>query len=199
MLLELAAFSRESLYQQATILLGTDCNDEWYLAHFETVNIMCVSQYTFGRKCLDDFESLLTSIESRKKDLELELEEQHAKRAKLDPGQEDKLDATVEDQNLDGFSQAGMAPFLEMGEGSSQAEIDKALETEAELHRLANALFKSPLSDGVRPTVPEWALARNKVPSYYMMNENIKQQTLPAKNTTSCSVDGSSCPLYSTL
>lgn len=34
------------------------------------------------------------------------------------------------------------------------------------LHRLANALAESLLSDRVRPSLPEWSLTKNVVPSY---------------------------------
>ena len=59
MLLQLAAFSRESVWGQSTILLGTDGNKKWYLVQFEALNSMLITQYYDGRECLNEFESLL--------------------------------------------------------------------------------------------------------------------------------------------
>mmetsp|Transcript_8054 Transcript_8054/g.16999 ORF Transcript_8054/g.16999 Transcript_8054/m.16999 type:complete len:387 (+) Transcript_8054:495-1655(+) len=162
MVLQLVALSLASTWKRAVVLLGTDGNRKWFLVHFTAFTKMAVSQYTNGRQCLNDFESLLTSMDSRKAELEAEVT-QHAKRAKLAPVLEGgHLEA---EQDLGGF----FPPLRDTdGAGESQEAVDRAIENEAFLHRLANALAESPLSDGVRPSVPEWALARNVVPSYYM-------------------------------
>jgi hypothetical protein len=184
MLLQLAAFSRESTWGRATVLLGTDGNKKWYLLYFEKYNSIRLTQYEDGRKCLEQFEYFLESIESRQADLEAT----RPKRARLDALHEEELEETVREQNLEGFSQSGVGlspkkggqssqeevnkaleneACLHRGQ-SSQEEVNKALENEAFLHRLANALAESGMSEGIRPTVPEWSLAKNKVPSYYM-------------------------------
>lgn len=150
LLLQLAAFSNESSYRRATVLLRTDGNKSWYLLHFKSWNKICVTQYKSGRKCLKELQNLLKSIDDRKELLE--------KSSRKRP----PLDSIAEDQNLAGFS---------LSDGTNQGnqeDVDKAMEKEASLRQLANALAQSPLSDGVRPTIPEWALARNVVPSYYL-------------------------------
>jgi hypothetical protein len=154
MILQLAAMSLQSIYNQSVVLLGTDCNSKWYVAHFEGKNMIQVQQYLHGRKCLDDFEGLLVSIHSRYKTLEAV----NLKRQKSEHAGE---------QDLSGFQEAtvtGLAPPT----GSGQAVVDEALNNEAFLHRLANSLAESPMGNGERPTIPEWALAKNRVPFYYM-------------------------------
>lgn len=111
-------------------------------------------EYSDGRQCLNEFESLLQSIGTRSAKL------QSSKRAKLAP--------VSEEQALTGISSPGYASLPGAdGAGGSQVAVDKAIENEALLHRLANALAESPLSEGVRPSLPEWSLAKNVVPSYY--------------------------------
>ena len=160
MLLQLAAFSRQSTWGQSTVLLGTDGNTKWYLVQFEAFNSMSLTQYSDGRQCLNEFESLLKSFETRSAKL------QSSKRAKLAPLSEEQ---SAIEQTLTGISPPGYASLPGTdGAGGSQEAVDKAIENEALLHRLANALAESPLSDGVRPSLPEWCLAKNVVPSYYM-------------------------------
>jgi hypothetical protein len=164
MLLQLAAFSRESTWGQSTVLLGTDGNKKWYLLYFEKFNSICLTQYKDGRKCLERFEYFLMCIKSR----QAELEKARPKRARLDAVQEQEFGESLQEQDLEGFPQAGGASLPEEGGQSSQEEVNKALNNEAFLHRLANALAESAISEGIRPTVPEWSRAKNKVPSYYM-------------------------------
>ena len=141
------------------MLLGTDGNEKWYLLHFEAFNGMSLTQYIDGRQCLNEFESLLKSLKTRGAKL------RDIKRANLAPVSEDKLEV---EQNLTGVSSPGYTSLLADGAREGQEAVDKAIENEAVLHHLANALAKSPLSDGVRPSIPEWSLAKNVVPSYYM-------------------------------
>lgn len=160
MLLQLAAFSRQSTWGQSTVLLGTDGNEKWYLIKFEAFNSMSLTQFKDGRQCLNEFESLLKSLETRGAKL------RNSKRAKLAPVLERQLEV---EQNLTGLSPPGYASLPGTdGAGANQEAVDKAIENEAVLHRLANALAESPLSDGVRPSLPEWSLAKSVVPSYYM-------------------------------
>ncbi|KAL3903270.1 MAG: hypothetical protein SGILL_010508 [Bacillariaceae sp.] len=157
MLLQLSAFSRESSWEQATMLLGTDGNTKWYLLHFNAFNSMSLTQYKDGRQCMNDFELLLKSTKTRAASLK------SSKRAKLASVPEEQLE-----QDLTGIPSPGSASLPGTdGVGGGQEAVDKAMENEAFLHRLANALAESPLSDGVRPTLPEWSLAKNVVPSYY--------------------------------
>ena len=159
MLLQLAAFSRESVWGQSTILLGTDGNTKWYLVQFEALNSMLITQYVDGRECLNEFESLLKSLKTREAKL------RDSKRAKLAPVLEEQFQS---EHHLPGASTPGTASLAWTdGAGEGQDAVDKAIENEALLHRLANALAESPLSDGVRPSLPEWSLAKNVVPSYY--------------------------------
>ena len=118
---------------------------------------MLLTQYRDGRQCLNVLESLLKSTEARAAKL------QSTKRAKLASVPEEPLQ-----QDLSGVSHPDISslPGTDGVDGGQEA-VDKAMENEAFLHRLANALAQSPLSDGVRPSLPEWSLARNTVPSYY--------------------------------
>jgi hypothetical protein len=59
------------------------------------------------------------------------------------------------EQDLTGF---------EDGENDAR---DKAIEDEHYLRRLAEALGDLAGGDEHRPELPEWALAKNKIPSYY--------------------------------
>jgi hypothetical protein len=102
------------------------------------------------------------------KSRQAELEKARPKRARLDAVQEQEFGESLQEQDLEGFPQAGGASLPEEGGQSSQEEVNKALNNEAFLHRLANALAESAISEGIRPTVPEWSRAKNKVPSYYM-------------------------------
>jgi hypothetical protein len=156
MVLQLAAISLQSIYKQSAVLLGTDCNTRWYLLHFERPNIIKIQQYAHGRKCLNDFEHLLVTIKSR-------YDELHAVKTKP------QKSAYVDEQDLTGFQgEASPTTGCVPPTGSSQKSIDEAVNNEAFLHRFASFLAESPLGDGERPTIPEWALAKRNVPSYYM-------------------------------
>jgi hypothetical protein len=156
MILQLTAMSLQSIYKQSVVLLGTDGNLSWYLVHFEKRNMIQVQQYKYGRKCLDDFEALLVSIKSRYETLKA----MNPKRLKSEHAGE---------QDLSGFQEAtAITAGLVPPTGSDQAVVDEALNNEAFLHGFANFLAKSPMGDGERPTIPKWALAKNRVPSYYM-------------------------------
>lgn len=123
------------------MLLGTDGNEKWYLIHFEALNSMSLTQYNDGRQCLNEFESLLKSLETRRANL------RGSKRVKVALVSEEHLEV---EQNLHGTSAPGYASLSGAdGAGGSQEAADEAIENEALLHRLANALAESPLSDGV--------------------------------------------------
>ena len=104
---------------------------------------------------MNDFEALLANIEERKAALE-EARKKHFKMmaAIREEGEEE--------QSLSGFGVEG--PGQGVGDEASQAEVDRALENEAFLHCLANQLAEVYEE---WPTIPEWALAKNKFPSYY--------------------------------
>jgi len=134
--------------------MGTDGNSKWYLLHFNAENYITLTQYADGRQCLNDFETLLKSTSARAATLN------SSKRPKLTTVAEEELE-----QDLSGFPKTEVASLS--GKDGGQDAVDKAMENEAFLHRLANVLAESPLSNGVRPTIPDWALAKNKVPTYY--------------------------------
>ena len=114
-----------------------------------------VQQYVHGRKCLDDFEDLLVSTKSRYDVLQAV----KTKRQKS---------VHAGEQDLTGFQDERSATTgLVPPAASGQRTTDEALNNEAFLHGLANFLAESPMGNGERPTIPEWALARRNVPSYY--------------------------------
>ena len=115
-----------------------------------------VQQYFYGRKCLDDFEDLLVSTKSRYDALQAV----STKRQKSVHAGEQDLTG-FEDENS---ATTGLLPPT----GSGQRTTNEALNNEAFLHGLTNILAESSMGNGERPTIPEWALAKRNVPSYYM-------------------------------
>jgi hypothetical protein len=121
--------------------------------------------YSSGRKCLEDFQCLLSSIEDRVKEMNrkriklLSIPERGGNARGADVGAvlgSSPVAAPVsgQEQDLCGF------------EGQLDESRDRAIENELFLRRLAEYL--GDLSGGEeRPEVPEWALARNTCHSYY--------------------------------
>lgn len=150
MFFQLVALSRESRWGQAVVLLGTDCNKSWFLMWFQEHNKICLQQYLHGRTCLQNFEMLLANIHQRQEDLEESCR-------KLGRVSSLAIQEEQGEHDLSGFPVNG-------GSGTDQDKVDQALENEAFLHRVANDLAEL---YGERPALPEWALAKNKIPSYY--------------------------------
>jgi hypothetical protein len=164
MLLQLPCFSKKSIYKQGTVLLGTDGNRKWCLLKFGKPNHIYVTPYRYGRQCLVDFGKLLKSVTTRRDSYESLLENRKRQRVEnnLQPIEEAKKEAGG-DQDLDGFDLHATSDSDQVRGG--QEAVDKAIEDAAFFDRFANALAEDPRFDGSRPTVPEWALARNEVPS----------------------------------
>ena len=122
---------------------------------------MLHSLFQNGRKCFDDFECQLKAASTR-----LESLKKSNKRVKLESVSEVELSL---EQDLTGMSPALMSASLDGTDRvpGGQEAVDKVMENEAFLDRLANALAESPMFDGVNLTVIEWTLARNVDPSYY--------------------------------
>lgn len=60
LLLQLVSFSTISNARQGVVVLGTDCAAKWRLVYFSKFDEIAIQQYKCGKKCLDDFSSLIT-------------------------------------------------------------------------------------------------------------------------------------------
>jgi hypothetical protein len=134
------------------------------LSTFTKYNKVSLQYFNHGRKCLEEYESLLSSIMGRMEALaKAALEEQPSKKQRLSSIPEDSSPphggmeghlmglsvASGEEQDLTGFKD---------GENDTR---DKAIEDENFLHHLAEALGDMAGVDDHCPTVHEWALAKN--------------------------------------
>ena len=165
MQLQLASLSTRSRFGWGVVLMGTDGNSKWTIFRFSQHNTISHRVYSSGRKCLEDFQCLLSSIEDRVKEM-------NRKRIKLQSIRERGANARGADMGAALESSPIAAPVFGQEqdlcgfEGQLDNSRDRAIENELFLHRLAEYL--GDLSgDEERPEVPKWALAGNTCHSYY--------------------------------
>jgi hypothetical protein len=174
MVLEVVSLSLVSRFQKGVVLLGTDGCAKWCIVHFSKHNEVSQQYFSNGRRCLAEYESMLHSSFERGEELtNAELEEMSSKKPKFSSvpenaplshgGMEDPATrlsvasaARGAEQDLTGF------------EDVENDMRDKAIEVENFLRRLAETLGDlAGGGDEHRPTLPEWALAKNRIPSYF--------------------------------
>lgn len=165
MQLQIASLSTCSRFKRGVVLMGTDGNSKWAIFHFSQHNTISHRVYSSGRKCLEDFQCLLSSIEDRVKEM-------NSKRIKLQSIPERVANARgagmseVLGSSLVAAPVSGQEQDLCGFEGQLNESRDRAIENELFLRRLAEYL--GDLSGGEEyPEVPEWAIARNTCHSYY--------------------------------
>lgn len=140
LLLQLLSLSAVSTTRQGVVVLGTDCAKKWRLLHFDAYKNIVVQQYTHGKKCIADFKSLIAESPTR-------MQQNHA------PSKTGSMMEEDIDQDLD------MTDF-----GVEPTARDQAIEREAELRKLADAIGSY---FGETLEVPFWATAEATCPSYY--------------------------------
>jgi hypothetical protein len=169
MLLEVVALATINRYQKAVALLGTDGNKKWCLVHFTKYNEVALQYFRNGRKCLEEYGRMLSDISDRKEELaKAELDKLFNKKPRLlsihearfpprgSLGRHMGLLAASAEQNLSGF------------EDEENDARDKAIEDENYLRRLADSLGDMAGGSEHRPELPAWALAKNRISSYYL-------------------------------
>jgi len=175
MLLEVVALACISRYRKGVALLGTDGNDKWCIVHFTKYNEVSQQYFRHGRKCLEEYENMLSGINGRKEELaKAELAELSDHTQRLSSVPEDSypprrsidcpsMRLSVANASASGRAEQDLTGF-EDGENGTR---DKAIENENFLRRLAEALGDLAGGNDHRPKLPEWALAKNRIPSYY--------------------------------
>jgi hypothetical protein len=129
--------------------------------------------FRLGRKCLEEYESLLSNVKERRTELANAEEQDVAnKRARLSAIPEDgAVFHRMAQGHLTGLPNAAAAIEEEQDLSGFVDVLDdernKAIETELYLRRLANFLGDMAGGEDHRPVLPEWSLAKNRIPSYY--------------------------------
>jgi hypothetical protein len=166
--LQLVAASLISRFQKGVVLLGTDGNNKWCTVRFSKHNEIALQYYRSGSKCLEEFENLLTDIGGRQEELvRAEQEEMSNKKPRFSSIPEDSpgLHGSAHGPML-GQSAASEQDLSGFEDGKNDTR-DKAIEDENYLRRLAEVLGDLAGGSDRRPEIPEWALAKNRIPSYY--------------------------------
>jgi hypothetical protein len=170
MLLEVVALAKTSRYGKAVALLGTDGNNKWCLVHFAKHNEISFQYFRKGKKCLEEYGKMLSGISDRKEELAkaTKSEEVSNKRPRLSciPEARSPPRGNIEGPSL-GLSAANVEQDLSGFEDIANCSRDKAIEDEYFLRRLADALGDLAGGSEHRPELPAWALAKNRIPSYY--------------------------------
>lgn len=173
MQLQLVALSRINTFGKGVVLLGTDGDSKWCILRFSKYNEVAVQYFNHGRKCLEEYESLLSNVKERRTELANAEEQDVAnKRARLSAIPEDgAVFHRMAQGHLTGLPNAAAAIEEEQDLSGFvdvlDDERDKAIETELYLRRLANCLGDMAGGKDHRPVLPEWSLAKNRIPSYY--------------------------------